>query len=432
MHFVSTRGHGPVDLATALRDGPAPDGGLYLPAVIPTLGQGVAGGDLALTAAEVLAPFTEGALTREETGALARAALDFPVPLVRLDDETHVLELTHGPSGAFKDIGARVLARLLTRFATPGRTRTVLVATSGDTGGAVARAFEGLEGVRVVVLFPKDRVSDVQRRQFTTAGGNVRALAVEGSFDTCQALARRAFDDPVLRERHLLTSANSLNVGRLLPQIAYYVDAALHLADTGIEDCWFVVPSGNLGNLTAGVMAATMGAPIRGFVAALNRNDYLAHMLAGEYPPVGRPPRRTLSSAMDVARPSNLERLKTLAHEAPIGVRLGIVAESVDDAATLSRMETLYREQGYLADPHTAVGLEALARMRERGTVVGPVVALATAHPAKFPEIVHRATGTLPGVPPSMARDRGRTERMETIPDDLAALRDVLDRVAGG
>lgn len=432
MDFVSTRGHGPVDLITALREGPAPDGGLYLPAVLPSLAPGVAGGDLALTAAGVMAPFVDGALNREEIGAVARAVIDFPVPLVPLGDDTWVLELTHGPSGAFKDVGAGFLARLLTRFSTAGSTQTVLVATSGDTGGAVARAFSGLTGFRVVVLFPKDRVSEIQRRQFTTAGPNVRAVAVEGSFDACQTLARRAFAHEEIRTMHRLTSANSLNVGRLLPQIAYYVDAGLDLADEGVTPPWFVVPSGNLGNLTAGVMAAAMGAPSRGFVAALNANDYFAQTLGGEYPPAGRPPSRTLSNAMDVGRPSNLERLRALAHGEPIGVRLGIVAESVGDAATLARMETVFRQHDYIADPHTAVGLEALARLRERGAVEGPAVVLATAHPAKFPEVVHRATGTIPGVPPSMARDRGLEERMETIPDDLRALRGVLERAAVG
>jgi threonine synthase len=434
MLLLSTRGHGPVDLATALREGPAPDGGLYLPETLPRLpatGSDTADETFAGTAARVLSALLEAELAADEVDSLARAAFDFPVPLVPVGEDTWVLELTHGPTGAFKDVGARFLALALARLAPPrpGRSRTVLVATSGDTGGAVARAFHGLAGVRVVVLFPEGRVSALQRRQFTTPGGNVRALALSGSFDACQRVAREAFADPTLRARHDLTSANSLNVGRLLPQAAYYVHAARWLAAAGAErPPTFVVPSGNLGNLTAGVLAGCMDPGVGTFLAALNANDGFARVLeGGEAPSPSAAARATLSSAMDVARPSNLERLAYLAGGAPLGPALGIRARSVSDRATLERMARLERDHGYLADPHTAVGFEALARARAEGWLSGPAVVLATAHPAKFPDVVRRATGRDPDLPPSLAAVLEGREEVGRLAPELGALAAALD-----
>lgn len=428
--FSSTRGHGPVELATALIEGPAPDGGLYLPDRVPVLTGEPAGSALADTATWALTGLLSPPLGLSDVGALLATALDFPVPLVRLRPDTWALELGHGPSGAFKDVGARVLARLLQRLAPSGtgRTRTVLVATSGDTGGAVARAFHGLDGVRVVVLFPARGVSPEQRRVFTTPGGNVRAVAVEGAFDDCQALARAAFRRADLRERHALTSANSLNVGRLLPQLTYYLHAARELAAEEVAPPCFVVPSGNLGNLTAALLASRMGLRHAGLVAALNANDVLRRYLAGEDPCMETPTVATLSNAMDVARPSNLERLRALTGDDRRRLGDEIEAYAVTDAETRRTMARLADEHGYLADPHTAVAFAALDRAREAGRRAGrgPAVVLSTAHPGKFPDLVRDVTGRTPPAPPGLRGLAEGPEHVTTIDPRLTALEAVL------
>jgi threonine synthase len=450
-----------VDLVTALIEGPAPDGGLYLPTFLPRLAEArttpgeatsasrpsPSATDLARAAERVLGGFLAPHLSADERRALLADALDFPAPLARLDDDTFVLELSHGPSGAFKDVGARVLARLLARLAPPtdGGTRTVLVATSGDTGGAVARAFQGLEAFRVLVLYPRRGVSEVQRRLFTTPGGNVRAAAVDGTFDDCQRLAREAFARTDVRSAHRLTAANSLNVGRLLPQMAYYALAAGTLVDAGGTAPLFVVPSGNLGNLTAGLLAARMGVPAAGFVAALNVNDAFARYLAGGPAETDAPTVSTLSNAMDVGRPSNLERLAALTGHDPAALAREVMACTVNDADTRHTMKRVAERHGYLIDPHTAVALAALERLRgsgggpggggppaHAGPLLGPAVVLATAHPGKFPDLVRDATGVAPPPPPGMAdladlADSGRAERYDVIPPRLDALVALLD-----
>lgn len=469
--FRSTRGHGPVDLVTALIEGPAPDGGLYLPTFLPRLAEartalyGATSAsrpsssptDLARAAEQVLGGFLAPHLSPDETRDLLADALDFPAPLVQLDDDTFVLELSHGPSGAFKDVGARVLAYLLARLAPPteGGTRTVLVATSGDTGGAVARAFQGVEGFRVYVLYPRWGVSDVQRRLFTAAGGNVRAVAVEGTFDDCQALARDAFARAEVRAAHGLTAANSLNVGRLLPQMAYYALAAGRLIEAGGTPPLFVVPSGNLGNLTAGLLAARMGVPAAGFVAALNVNDAFARYLAGGPAETDAPTVSTLSSAMDVGRPSNLERLAALTGHDPAALAREVTAYTVNDADTRHTMKRVAEWHGCLIDPHTAVALAAVERLRARppaagggpvggpdggvsprraSPTAGPAVVLSTAHPGKFPDLVRDATGVAPPPPPGMAdlADSSRAERYDVIPPRLDALVAVLEAAGSG
>ncbi len=430
MRFTSTRGHGPVSLTTALLEGPAPDGGLYLPERIPRVDFAGAPPEpgLATIAAWTLAPYLTPDLDPSELRRLLADALDFPVPLVRLDDTTAVLELTHGPTAAFKDVGARVLARLLAALTTEDRRRTVLVATSGDTGGAVAAAFHGMEGFRVVVLFPEGRVSLGQRRQFTTLGDNVRAVAVDGPFDACQRLAREAFADAALRAEHGLTSANSLNIGRLLPQVAYYVYAERLAAREWDEAPLFVVPSGNLGNLTAGLLAARMGMPVGGFLAAVNANDAFARYLDGAHPDPDGGTVPTLSSAMDVGRPSNLERLRYLAGGDRRALARDVRARAVGDDETLAWMRRLQEKGGYLADPHTAVGFAALERVRAESGTRASAVVLATAHPGKFPDAVREATGQDPPVPPALATDAGRREDFDGIPPVLEALAELLHR----
>jgi threonine synthase len=400
--FVSTRdprGAG-VTFEDALLRGLAPDGGLYVPDRVPPITPGWrAAATLPAAAEATLAPWFDD---DEAEGWLAdvRAALDFPVPLRRLDDETWLLELFHGPTRAFKDVAARTLGRWWARaLARHGREALVLVATSGDTGGAVAAGMAGVPGLRVVVLFPREGVSPVQRAQLTAVRPGVHAFAVEGSFDDCQRLVKEAFRDPGLADLPL-TSANSINLGRWLPQAAFHAWGLAQLARAGVDpsEAAVVVPSGNLGDLAAGLLAAGMGAAPARFVAAHNANAYLVERLAGRRAPFDFAPTvATLSNAMDVGAPSNYERIHALW---PDGPPVPLAAERVDDDATLARMAHTHERYGVVVCPHTAVGLEAAARGRAGGRAGGDRrprawLVLATAHPAKFPEVVARA---LPGV----------------------------------
>ena len=421
--FVSTRGGGPVSLADALFSGLAPDGGLYVPTEIGTLGSPPSGlHDLADTGRWVAPALLRGT-DRAVLARVVDSAHDFPVPLVEVEPGLHVLELFHGPTHAFKDIGARFMARLMAELDPGGGRRTVLVATSGDTGSAVAHAFHGLTGYRVVVLFPKGKVSERQRRQMTTLGGNVVALAVRGTFDDCQRMAQEAFRDPDLRARHRLTSANSINVGRLIPQSFYYVHAAALLgwAERPVR---FVVPSGNVGNLCGGLLAHRAGMPTSGFLAATNVNRPVVDFLdAGRFEP--RPSIPTFSSAMDVGDPSNIERISWLYRAAPNAIRRDISAVSVSDEETKACIADVFQRTGYVLDPHTAVGVRAHGR---RPIAAGtPSVVLATAHPAKFPEVVEQATGQEVPLPPGIASVMNLEEHMDEIGSDLAALAAALE-----
>lgn len=418
MNYFSTRGSGPVSLPVALVEGLAPDGGLYLPESLPSIHLPPPGA-LADVGAAVLGAF----LPPNATGWV-RQALAVDTPLVALGDDDHLLDLTRGPTAAFKDMGARFLAEALGALApAPGdRRRTVLVATSGDTGGAVAAAFHERRGLRVVVLFPADGVSERQRRQFTTLGDGVTALGVDGPFDACQRLVKEALSDRDLVDRHLLTSANSINIGRLLPQTTWFVKA---LADLEGRTPTFVVPSGNLGHLTAGLMAARMvGSPAR-FVGAVNDNDAFARWVEGDDPDSGADTVATPSSAMDVGRPSNLERVTALTADDP-ALRARLSAERVNADETLAEMARRHRDDGRFVDPHTAVGLVALRRLRTRGAT-GPVVVLSTADAGKFPATVAAATGAEPPVPPSLAGLEGRVERWRPMGANLESLRTHLD-----
>lgn len=316
MRFVSTAGRArPANLRTALFDGLAPDGGLYQPASLEMLPDAAVSRLIGTTlhdTALILARHLMGdELDEDRLASIVEGALDFPIPLKRLDDRTFVLELFHGPTLAFKDVGARFMARLVAAFRPESDPPlTVLTATSGDTGGAVASAFLDLPGIRVVVLYPEGQVSPLQERQFTTLGGNVTAVAVAGTFDDCQRMAKEALASEELRRETPLTSANSINVGRLLPQIFYYFHAWTQLADPA-ADVLVAVPSGNFGNLTAGLMAKRLGLPVARFVAATNVNDVVPRFLdSGRFQPLASV--RTISTAMDVGDPSNFSRMAAL------------------------------------------------------------------------------------------------------------------------
>ena len=441
MRYLSTGGRAaPATLAEAVWRGLAPDGGLYLPETIPRLKEEtwerlLREADLTEIATTLLTPYLEDTLDRDETASLVAETFTFPIPLTPLapDQDLWLLELFHGPTLAFKDVGARFLARLLPRVAPAGdEPVTVLVATSGDTGGAVAQAFHGVDGTRVVVLYPRGQVSPRQERQFATLGGNVLAVAVEGTFDDCQRLAKEAFADTELHRELRLTSANSINLGRLLPQMVYYAHGAAELLRTGETRApVFIVPSGNFGDLTAGLLAAEMGLPCRRpFVAACNANDVVPEFLAtGRFRP--RPSVATLANAMDVGNPSNWDRIRTLlgkdGSDEAQELRRHVTASSHDDEAIRRALREVHAETGVVLDPHTAVGWLAWREVRHRGKLPpGPAVILATAHPAKFGEVVASEVGGEPPLPEALAAHMDRPLVNETASPELEALRELL------
>ena len=427
MRFVSTRDATHAEtLSVALRSGIAPDGGLYVPERFPRLEAAQFDSLTALpdVAGRLLAPFFAGDDLQAELPAIVREAFDFPVPLVALwagPDSLSVLELFHGPTAAFKDFGARFLAACFARLSrTAKQPLTILVATSGDTGGAVAAAFHTRPGIEVVVLFPRGLVSPRQEQQLTCWGGNVRALSVAGSFDDCQRLVKEAFADPGLRARRELSSANSINVGRLLPQACYYAFASLAVQRRSGRRANFIVPSGNLGNVLACIWAREVGLPVGELVLAFNRNrtvpDYLA---SGEWRP--RASVATLASAMDVGNPSNMERLRDLYPEWRV-LRESVSAVSVDDEAIRARIRADRVRYGQTWCPHTATAAEAYARLDAARRAAGPWVLVATAHPAKFPETVEPLIGAAVPVPPALARLLDLPRQVSEIPASLDAL----------
>lgn len=416
--------------SAALLQGLAPDGGLYLPAAWPELTvEAFAGAaSLAELAQPLLTSFLAGDGLAPQLGALTQEAFTFPAPLVALspDGRLSVLELFHGPTAAFKDFGARFLAACFARLRqAAARPLTILVATSGDTGGAVAAAFHQRPGIEVAVLFPRGLVSPTQERQLTCWGGNVRSLAVRGTFDDCQRLVKQAFLDPELGARGALSSANSINLGRLLPQAVYYAAASLAIWREHGERASFVIPSGNLGNSLACLWARQVGLPIGAVVLAHNANravpDYLA---SGEWRP--RPSVATLASAMDVGNPSNLERLRSLYPELA-RLRQAVSALSISDDEIREHIRAGYRSYGQLWCPHTAAAAAAWERLSPEQRGSGRWVLVSTAHAAKFREIVEPLIGASVPVPESLARLFARPVQCVEIDATLAALRAALE-----
>jgi threonine synthase len=415
-----------VALSQALKEGLAPDGGLYVPErVAPAAADRLEPGLPAL-AAGILEPYFAGDALEPELAAIAREAFTFEAPLVGLpaDEDLAVLELFHGPTAAFKDFGARFLAASLARLAKGGRPLTILVATSGDTGGAVASAFHRRSGIRVVVLYPRGLVSPRQEQQLTCWGENVASFAVRGTFDDCQALVKAAFGDPELSERLNLSSANSINVGRLLPQVVYYAEASLTTWRRTGSKVNVVVPSGNLGNVLACVWARQMGLPIGTIVLAHNANrtvpDYFA---TGVWEP--RPSIPTIASAMDVGNPSNMERLRDL-YPAWESVKAALRADTVSDADIRERIRLDYARYRRVWCPHTAVAAECYARLPREARAAGPWMLVATAHPAKFPEIVEPIIGAEVPVPEPLARLLMLPRQVSQLEPRLDALRGAL------
>ena len=427
MNFISTRNAAPAaTLSQAIAAGLAPDGGLYVPDALPPARDLVPGRDIADTAATLLAPFFAGDALEGELAAICREAFDFPAPLRPLGTPgDHVLELFHGPTAAFKDFGARFLAGAMTRLRrSEAKPLTILVATSGDTGAAVAAAFHRQPGLRVVVLYPDGRVSPRQAHQLGCFGDNITALRVAGSFDDCQALVKRALNDADVQAQAPLSSANSISLGRLLPQMSYYAHAALaHRAATG-EALNLVVPTGNLGNALAAILARTLGVPLGRIALATNANQVLPDFFAGgDYAPAASV--ATLANAMDVGAPSNFERLRWFYRGDDAALRAAFTATRVDDASIREVIARRFRDHGEVHCPHTATAVKVLEDLRAQGER-GHWAVAATAHPAKFESVVEPLVGHAVGVPPALADLLARPAHADPIPADYGALRERL------
>jgi threonine synthase len=407
VRYRSTSRQAPLtSLRGAVLRGLAPDGGLYMPVEIAHRSPEELEEFRRLPFTEVcfriVKPFAGPEVPEEILWQVVSEAINFPVKLVSLSPALHVLELFHGPTLAFKDFGARFMARLMGYFVrSETRALTVLVATSGDTGSAVAHGFLGVPGIRVVILYPSKRISEAQEKQFTTLGQNITALEVSGTFDDCQRLVKQAFSDSDLNKRAFLTSANSINVGRLLPQMFYHVAAYRQLPVASVP-LIVAVPSGNFGNLTAGIFAKRIGLPVARFVASTNANDVVPQYLrTGEFCPRAAKP--TFSNAMDVGSPNNFPRLLDLCRGRLEYVRREIWGHGATDEETLGAMKSLHERFGYLADPHTAVGVLGWEAYRREHAEPAQGLVLATAHPAKFADVVTRAIGTAPPLPDRLA-----------------------------
>ena len=431
MMYYSTGGHAPeATLQQAVIQGLAEDRGLYMPRRIPRLPEGFfeeiprrSFQDIACTVAEAF--FGED-VPRDVLHRIVRGTLSFDCPLVPVTDRIAALELFHGPTLAFKDVGARFLARLLAHLTAgqaDSRPLNVLVATSGDTGSAVANGFLGVEGIHVFVLYPKGKVSPIQECQFTTLGGNITALAVEGVFDDCQALVKLAFLDPELNRALRLTSANSINVARFLPQAFYYFHAYAQWKRLGHPGRPVIcVPSGNFGNLCAALFSARMGLPVKRFIAANNRNDvFFEYLQTGVYRP--RPSVQTLANAMDVGDPSNFARIRDLYGGDWEAIRRDISGFTCTDEQIRAAIDRCLRENGYLLDPHGACGYLALQdglRADETG------IFCETAHPAKFRETVEAATGSPVSIPARLQAFMAGEKLAVDLPADFAAFKQYL------
>ncbi|HEY0942197.1 MAG TPA: threonine synthase [Steroidobacter sp.] len=432
MHYISTRDASHrASLSEAIARGIAPDGGLYVPGEFPHFNTRDFDGatELPEIGERLLAPFFAGDPLASELGAICREAFNFPAPLVDLEHApapASVLELFHGPTCAFKDFGARFLAATLERIRRKEtRKLTILVATSGDTGGAVAAAFHNKPWVDVVVLYPNGLVSDRQAQQLACWGGNVRTFKVNGSFDDCQRMVKEAFLDPSLKESHQLSSANSINIGRLLPQMVYYAKASLELWRQLGRRPNFIIPTGNLGNAMACVWARHVGLPIGEIVLATNANQTVMDFLrSGEWQP--RPSVATLASAMDVGNPSNMERLRSL-HPDFEELQSQLGASSVDDIEIRGTLRRDSHELNRIWCPHTATAAKVYRRLLSRGAR-GHWVIVATAHPAKFNDIVEPQTGQEIPVPPALAKLLSLPRQEQELEPSLAALRAQLQQ----
>lgn len=394
-----------VDLKKAVLKGLPDDNGLFMPHEIPSLPsefiENLADYSFKEIAFEVSKTLLQGAIPENDLDEIIDKSITFPAPVISLDNEKNILELFHGPSLAFKDFGARFMAQLMSYFnQREDKELVILVATSGDTGGAVAAGFYKTPGIKVIILYPSGKVSMLQEKQLTTLGHNITALEVDGTFDDCQALVKRAFLDQELNQHLRLSSANSINIARLIPQAFYYFEAykQLQVANKKVVFC---IPSGNFGNLTAGLLAQKMGLPIHHFIAATNNNDVVPEYLSsGEYRP--RPSIRTISNAMDVGNPSNFARMLDLYGSTWGQMKIAISGYAFNDLETEAGIKEVHEKYDYVIDPHGAVGYLALREYQEEneGTIG---VILETAHPSKFIDDVERILDTKVEIPKRLA-----------------------------
>ena len=432
MRYLSTRGKTPpLPVSEAMQRGLAGDGGLFLPESLPGFRPADFDGldTLPEIADRLLAPFFAGDVLAAQLRDICAGTFDFPAPLVapRTTRGVRILELFHGPTAAFKDFGARFLARCLARCQTDDdRPLTILVATSGDTGGAVAAGFHGLPGIDVAVLYPEGRVSPRQEQQLTCWGGNVRAFRVQDDFDACQRMVKEAFTDAALISARRLCSANSINVGRLLPQMVYYAAASLELwRETG-EPPGMIVPTGNLGNALACLLARHMGLPIGPVVLATNANRTIPDFLdSGHWRP--RPSIATLASAMDVGNPSNMERLRSVFGESAASVTAQARALAVEDSDIEREIVRADSEWGEILCPHTATASHAYVAHLSPEERRSPWVIVATAHPATVATVVEPLVGRTVAVPVTLRRLMDLPAHSTPIPAEVAALRQALD-----
>lgn len=391
------------------------DQGLYMPVHIPRLDtdfiENMAHYSFSQIAFHVADCLLVGLIPSNDLKRIIEDAINFDAPVIALDANTFVLELFHGPSLAFKDFGARFMSRVMSYFLEDGeRELNVLVATSGDTGGAVALGFLNVPNTRVTILFPKGKVSPIQEMQLTTHGQNIRAIAIDGTFDDCQALVKQAFADPELSTKFRLTSANSINIARLIPQTFYYFYAYAQIQKRGKREVVFSVPSGNFGNIAAGLLACKMGLPVKQFLAAGNSNDTVhAFLNTGIYKP--KPSIQTYSNAMDVGNPSNWVRILDLFDHDTNALKKVITGYSFSDDATIQAIHKIYDNHRYIVCPHTAIAWLALKEWQSKNQPQAAGVFLSTAHPCKFPEVFPNQIATHIDVPQQVEELKNRVSK---------------------
>lgn len=429
MNYYSLNQQSPiVSFKDAAIQGQAPDKGLYFPEKLPRVNEtliknieSIADVDIAF---EVMKPYVAGSIDDENLYRIVKETISFPIPLNNINDQIASLELFHGPTLAFKDVGARFMSRCLGYFLrNENREVTVLVATSGDTGGAVANGFYNVENVNVVILYPKGRVSPVQEKQLTTLGNNITALEVDGSFDDCQRMVKQAFADKEINEQKFLTSANSINVARWLPQQIYYFLAYKQWKEKSISPV-VCVPSGNFGNICAGMLAKVTGLPLGHFIAACNVNDIVSHYLqTQELVPKQTTP--TLSNAMDVGNPSNFIRIIELYNKQFPELKKNLSAYTITDAETLATIKIVAEKYQYTLEPHGAVAYLALERYLENHSTERGFI-LETAHPVKFPNAVKKATGKDVEVPAVLEEMMHRPKKSILMKPEFEALKSWL------
>jgi threonine synthase len=411
----------PSDQATfaqAVKKGLGKNQGLYFPKNLPKFDdiESILAMPFVERSVEVLSTLIGDEISRETVSGIVERSFVFGAPLAKVTDNIYCLELFHGPTLAFKDFGGRFMAQVLTEIS-DGQPITILTATSGDTGAAVAHAFHGIDNIDVVILYPKGKISQLQEKLFTTLGGNIHTVAIEDDFDACQQLVKSAFDDPDVRDGLHLNSANSINISRLAAQVCYYFEAVSQLSVQERQDLVISIPSGNFGNLTAGLIAKVMGLPVKHFVAATNLNDTVPRYLkTGEWAPKNTV--ATLSNAMDVSQPNNWPRIEAIIEQGYLDKSV-ISGDKVDEEYTQVAMRQL-AQLGYVSEPHAAIGYKALVRKMEEGQTG---IFLGTAHPAKFRETVENVLGQPISLPKPLADCAGKEGLSVELPNDYAALK---------